>query len=43
MTLGISLFEILQKEPHFLGVELDSGLGVPFDAVVLEIVLKYFS
>ena len=42
LTMGGSLFEVLQKEPHFLGVELDSGLSVPFDAVVLEIILEDF-
>ena len=43
LTIGISLFEVFQKQSQFLRIELDGRLCTALDAVVPEIVLKYFS
>ena len=42
LAIGINLFEILKKQPQFLGVELDGRLCAALYAVVPEIVLEYF-
>ena len=42
LAVGINRFEVLQKQPQFLVIELDGRLCAPLDAVVPEIVFEDF-